>query len=60
MNKKEVGERLARWALYDAYKKEIIPSCPLPVKAIFKNGNVAVIFKYTGISGYAIEQSLLN
>lgn len=48
LNKKDIGERLGRWALYDTYKKKIIPSGPLPVKAIFKNGNVEIVFKYTG------------
>lgn len=45
-NKKEVGERLANWALYDAYKKNIIPSGPLPLKAKYKNGKVTITFKY--------------
>lgn len=45
-NKKDVGERLARWALYYTYKKKVIPSGPLPVNATFKNGKVLVTFKY--------------
>ncbi|MBN8861429.1 MAG: hypothetical protein J0H29_23795 [Sphingobacteriales bacterium] len=48
LNKKDAGERLARWALHDVYKKNIIPSGPLPVKAVFHNGNIEVYFKYTG------------
>ena len=29
-NKKDVGERLARWAMKQVYKESIIPSGPLP------------------------------
>ena len=47
-NKKAVGERLAKWALNRTYgRKEIIPSGPLPLKAIFKNGQVIISFQYT-------------
>lgn len=45
-NKKDVGERLARWALYKDYHKKIIPSGPLPVTAIYKNQKVIINFKY--------------
>lgn len=45
-NKKFVGERLARWALLNEYHKKIIPSGPLPVKAIYKNGVVEIEFSY--------------
>ncbi len=45
-NKKIVGERLARWALYQAYRKKIIPSGPLPVKATYKKGFVRISFQY--------------
>ncbi|MEX6687451.1 sialate O-acetylesterase [Danxiaibacter flavus] len=45
-NKKNVGERLARWALYNDYKKNIMPSGPLPQKAIFKDGKVIITFQY--------------
>ena len=45
-NKKDVGERLARWALKDVYGHDVIPSGPLPKKAIYKNGQVIVSFKY--------------
>ncbi|PVD52851.1 sialate O-acetylesterase [Terrimonas sp.] len=48
LNKKDVGERLAKWALHDMYKKKMLPSGPIPVKAVFRGGNVAVYFKYTG------------
>jgi sialate O-acetylesterase len=45
-NKKEVGERLARWALNKDYHKDIVPSGPLPLTAIYKDGNVIVSFEY--------------
>jgi len=46
-NKKTVGERLARWALHQTYaKKEIIPSGPLPLKAVYKNGKLIISFRY--------------
>lgn len=45
-NKKAVGERLARWALHQTYQKKIIPSGPLPLKAIYKNGFVKIFFQY--------------
>lgn len=34
-NKRDVGERLARWALNKTYKRNIIPSGPLPRKATY-------------------------
>ena len=45
-NKKEVGERLARWALYNTYKEPVVPSGPLPLKAIYEKGKVIVSFEY--------------
>jgi sialate O-acetylesterase len=45
-NKKDVGERLARWALNKTYKQDIVPSGPLPVKAVYINGKVIVSFQY--------------
>lgn len=45
-NKKEVGERLARWALSKTYKQKIVPSGPLPLKAAYSNGKVIVTFEY--------------
>lgn len=45
-NKKEVGERLARWALHTTYDESIVPSGPLPLEAIYKNGKVIVSFRY--------------
>lgn len=45
-NKKIVGERLARWTLYQTYRQEIIPSGPLPLQATYKNGFVIISFQY--------------
>ena len=45
-DKKTVGERLARWALNKTYKQNIIPSGPLPVKAIYVNDKVIVQFDH--------------
>lgn len=45
-NKKEVGERLARWALNKTYKQNITPSGPLPLKATYINGKVTITFQY--------------
>jgi sialate O-acetylesterase len=46
-NKKVVGERLARWALNKTYSQNIVPSGPLPVKAVCGNGRIVVTFRYT-------------
>jgi len=45
-NKKFVGERLARLALHYSYSKKIIPSGPLPVKAVYRKGTVAISFRF--------------
>jgi sialate O-acetylesterase len=45
-NKKDVGERLARWALNKTYGKDIIPSGPLPLSAKYANGKVVISFQY--------------
>ena len=47
-NKKEVGERLARWALNKTYHRNIIPSGPLPLQASYKSGKIIITFNYTG------------
>ena len=47
-NKKDVGERLARWALWHNYHQKIIPCGPLPLKAVYKNGKIFISFKYYG------------
>ena len=45
-NKKDVGERLARWALNKTYKQIVIPSGPLPTKAVYAKGRVIISFQY--------------
>ena len=47
-NKKLVGERLARWALVQEYKKDIIPSGPLPLKAVYNKNEIVISFLYSG------------
>lgn len=44
--KKEVGERLARWALYQTYRHELTPSGPLFRKAGRENNAVVLSFDY--------------
>ncbi|NCB67690.1 MAG: sialate O-acetylesterase [Bacteroidia bacterium] len=46
-NKKDVGERLARWALAQDYGQEITPSGPLPLKAKYRKGQVEITFQYS-------------
>jgi len=45
-NKKEVAERLSRWALYATYHKNIVPSGPLPLNAVYKKDRVVISFQY--------------
>ena len=45
-NKKEIGGRLARWALRDLYGKSIVPSGPLPGIATYRNGKIVMRFRY--------------
>lgn len=47
-NKKDVGERLAIWALNKTYHKNIIPSGPLPLTATYKNQKIIISFQYIG------------
>jgi len=45
-NKKAVGERLARWALFNTYKREVVPSGPLVKKVEFNKNRLIVTFEY--------------
>jgi len=45
-NKKDIGIRLAKWALLNNYNKPLIPSGPLPIKAKYRKGNIVISFKY--------------
>ena len=49
-NKKDVGERLALWALVQDYGVSLVPSGPLPVKANYEKGKVIIRFKYASDS----------
>lgn len=44
--KREIGERLARWALQDTYGKALIPSGPIVEKAIRTGDAVQLFFGY--------------
>ncbi|RYZ58422.1 MAG: sialate O-acetylesterase, partial [Chitinophagaceae bacterium] len=45
-NKKAVGERLSRWALRQVYGHDLVPSGPLPLQAIYKEGKIVLTFNY--------------
>jgi sialate O-acetylesterase len=45
-NKRDVGERLARWALNKVYGQNIISSGPLPLTAKFVKDKVIISFQY--------------
>ncbi|MBC6492056.1 family 20 glycosylhydrolase [Flavihumibacter stibioxidans] len=47
-NKKDVGERLARWALHQTYQQHTIPSGPLPLSATYNNGRLRIQFEHLG------------
>jgi sialate O-acetylesterase len=47
-DKKDVGERLARWALNQTYGVDIRPSGPLPVSAVYRNGAMVISYRYAG------------
>lgn len=58
-NKKDVGNRLAFWALNKTYKKSNLPSGPLYRTVEFKNGKAYVGFNYIG-SGLKIRKGEEN
>lgn len=47
-NKKEVGERLSRWALKQDYQMNIIATGPLPLKAVYRKGKLVIQFRFAG------------
>lgn len=47
-NKRAIGERLSRWALNKTYGRNILPSGPLPVSAIYRKNRVLIRFRFTG------------
>ena len=47
IHKKEIGERLARWALNKTYgKTDVVPSGPLADKVVYEKGAAYVSFEY--------------
>ena len=64
-NKRDVGKRLARWALSKTYGKNGVPSGPLPISAEYKNDEILLNFKYTAnglttadeekVSGFSLD-----
>lgn len=60
VNKKEVGLRLARWALNKTYHQKIIPSGPLPLKAVYTDGEVLVTFQHRAKGLKTADGSELN
>lgn len=63
-NKKDVGERLARWALQQVYGEDIVPSGPLPLNAVYDKGKIIVTFRYArhlrtadgnGLRGFSLD-----
>ena len=44
--KKEIGQRLARWALHDSYRKPLLPSGPLFAGAHASGAEAIVRFRY--------------
>lgn len=59
-NKKDVGIRLARWALNRTYKRNIIPSGPLPIKAVYNKDTVIVRFKHVGTALHTSDNGTLR
>lgn len=59
-NKRDVGIRLAKWALNKTYHLSITPSGPLPVKAIYKNKKVIIYFQYASKSLTAQNKELVS
>ncbi|UNY97742.1 sialate O-acetylesterase [Zhouia spongiae] len=47
-DKKNVGERLARWALKGVYKMKVLPSGPLVRKVRYRQGKLYIFFNHAG------------
>ena len=60
VNKKWVGQRLARWALAKNYNKNILPSGPLPITASYNNGLLSIRFSHTGNNLNSFEGETLR
>jgi sialate O-acetylesterase len=59
-NKKDVGKRLARWALNRVYGLEIVVSGPLPKKAEYLDGAIFIDFEYTVAGLKTVDGSSLK
>lgn len=59
-NKRDVGERLARWALNKTYQLNVVPSGPLPLKAEYKQGKISIRFAYTAKGLKAVDSNWLT
>jgi sialate O-acetylesterase len=59
-NKKDVGIRLAAWALHKTYKTNNIASGPIPQKAVYKNGLLTISFNYIGKGLRAANNEILK
>ncbi|MEG1722714.1 MAG: GDSL-type esterase/lipase family protein [Bacteroidales bacterium] len=46
IRKKEIGERLAKWSLYDTYHRPIMPSGPLFRNVEYKQGYAFIFFDF--------------
>lgn len=57
-NKKEVGKRLARWALAQVYEKNIVVAGPLPKKAVWQDNLLIVDFEHTARGLKTLEGNL--
>ncbi|QLE01825.1 hypothetical protein HX109_09740 [Galbibacter sp. BG1] len=47
-NKRDVGERLSRWALNKTYRKDLVPSGPIYRDYTIENDKIVVSFDYVG------------
>ncbi|MFZ1749577.1 MAG: sialate O-acetylesterase [Saprospiraceae bacterium] len=59
-NKKDVGQRMARWALKNTYHADVLPSGPLPLAAKYKNGKIMITFEYTGNNLHIADGNVLR
>ena len=46
-NKRDVGHRLALWALNKTYGNKVVPSGPLPRTATYQSGKIIIKFEYS-------------
>ena len=58
-NKKDMGERLALWALANDYEKELVYSGPIPAETETENNQLIIRFDHTG-GGLTIKENVPN